>query len=200
MPPKAIVSKEDVLQASLVLIKEEGKESLNARNLATRLHCSTNPLFRLYKNMEDLKKDVYREAEKCYERYLTSKTFENTSPILQMGLAYIYFAKEEKQLFDFIFLSNNIEITSFHSIADMADSPELIAIIGENTGLNEYLSKELFSNLWLLTHGIACSIARNQYPFNELEIRTILTNLYKGLVYVLTEDERNTCINSSKEI
>ena len=59
MPPKTIVSKKDVLKASVELIKDEGVEQLNARNIAKRLNCSTNPLFRIYRNMEELKKDVY---------------------------------------------------------------------------------------------------------------------------------------------
>lgn len=67
----------------------------------------------------------------------------------------------------------------------MADNPEIICGIADATGLNEYASKELFSNIWLLTHGIACTIATNQYPFDENEIRNILTNSYRGLLYVL---------------
>lgn len=185
MPPKTIVSKNNVLSASLELIKDEGVEKLNSRNIAKRLNCSTNPLFRLYKNMEELKKDVYLEAEKYYEKYLFSRTFENASSFLQMGLNYIYFAKEEKNLFKFIFLSDNIEIDSFHSIADMADNPEIICEIAKDTGLDEYASKELFSNVWLLTHGIACTIATNQYPFNENEIRNFLANSYRGLLIMM---------------
>src|SRR5699024_10011816 len=185
MPPKTIISKEDVLNASLTLIRNEGAERLNARNLAKQLNCSTNPIFRIYKNMEELKKDVYIEAEQYYEKYLFSRSFKNTSPFLQMGLNYIYFAKEEKNLFKIIFLSGNIEIKNFHSVADMADNPEIICGIADATGLNEYASKELFSNIWLLTHGIACTIATNQYPFDENEIRNILTNSYRGLLYVL---------------
>ncbi len=80
MPPKTIVSKEDVLCSSLALIREQGFDSLNARNIAQKLNCSTNPLFRIYKNMDELKKEVYQEAERYYEKYLFSKTFENASP------------------------------------------------------------------------------------------------------------------------
>lgn len=188
MPPKTIVSKEDVLCSSLALIREQGFESLNARNIAKKLNCSTNPLFRIYKNMDELKKEVYQEAENYYEKYLFSKTFENTSTYLQMGLNYIYFAKEEQNLFKFILLSNQIEITDFHSVADMANSPEILSEISKATGLNETLSKELFSNVWLLTHGIACTIATNQYHFNEEEIRKLLINTYKGVLNVLREE------------
>ena len=40
MPPKTIISKEDVLNASLTLIRNEGAERLNARNLAKQLNVS----------------------------------------------------------------------------------------------------------------------------------------------------------------
>lgn len=188
MPPKTIISKEDVLKVAIDLIKEQGFTSLNARIIAKKLNCSTNPIFRIFENMEELKKEVYHEAEQYYENYLCSKTYENVSAFLQMGLNYIYFAKEETNLFKFIFLSNRIEIESFHSIAEMANSPEILEEISKATGLNAYVSKELFSNIWLLTHGIACTVATNQYHFDEEEITRILIHTYKGVLTILREE------------
>lgn len=47
--------------------------------------------------MEELKKDVYLEAEKYYEKYLFSRTFENASPFLPNGIELHLFCKGRKK-------------------------------------------------------------------------------------------------------
>ena len=54
MPPKVKISKEDIVNTALELIKNG--EEINARSLAIRLNCSTQPIFSNFKTMEDLKK------------------------------------------------------------------------------------------------------------------------------------------------
>ncbi|MEA4826017.1 MAG: hypothetical protein VB130_05220 [Clostridium sp.] len=51
----------------------------------------------------------------------------------------------------------------------------------KTTELNDFMAKELFSSIWLLTHGIAYTIAINQYSFDEQKTRKILINSFKGI-------------------
>lgn len=53
MAPTPIISKQDILKASIQIIQEKGMDHVNARSLAKHLNCSTKPLFRIFKNMED---------------------------------------------------------------------------------------------------------------------------------------------------
>lgn len=52
-----------------------------------------------------------------------------------------------------------------------------------------FMAKELFSSTWLLTHGIACTVAINQYSFDEQKIRRILINSFKGISSQLQKEE-----------
>ena len=63
MPPIPIITKQDIIDAGIQLIRENGISSVNARSLAKSLNCSTKPLFRVYKNMEELKKDIKKELD-----------------------------------------------------------------------------------------------------------------------------------------
>ena len=188
MPPKPILNKEELLNAAIDIIRESGIGNLNARSLASKLNCSTKPLFRIYSNMDDLKSDVYKRAEQVYEKYLSNMQDNDISPFLQMGLNYIRFSCYEKNLFKFIFLSNNLEINSFYSIADMAETPEIIDFIMTNSGLPIEKAKDLFASLWSMTHGISCTIATNQYNLNETEILRLLETAYKGILSELRKD------------
>ena len=70
MPPTPIITKQDILNAGIQLIRENGIRSVNARSLAKSLSCSTKPLFRIYKNMEELKKDIKKELDNYYNDFM----------------------------------------------------------------------------------------------------------------------------------
>ena len=58
MPPKSKINKQDILTSSLEIIRKSGFEEVNARSIAKEMNCSTNPIFRVYKNMNLLKKYI----------------------------------------------------------------------------------------------------------------------------------------------
>ena len=70
MPPKTRVTPEDILAAAIALVRESGAEALNARALAKKLNCSTQPIFSNYSGMEELKAEVTGAAKKLYRQYL----------------------------------------------------------------------------------------------------------------------------------
>ena len=55
MPPAIRYDRQQILEAALALVREEGAEALNARAVAKRLGCSTQPIFRAFANMDELK-------------------------------------------------------------------------------------------------------------------------------------------------
>ena len=56
MPARRKIQKEDIIQESVTIVSQEGINALNARKIAKKLGCSTQPLFYIYENMDDLKK------------------------------------------------------------------------------------------------------------------------------------------------
>ena len=46
------ITKDMIMDSSLEIIKKEGIENLNVRNIATKLNCSTQPIMYHYKNMD----------------------------------------------------------------------------------------------------------------------------------------------------
>ena len=81
MPAKKIVHKQDVLNAALDLIREKGENALSARDIATMLNCSTQPLYSIFKNMGELD-DAVRQAvagvlDEYMERELKSGKYKD---------------------------------------------------------------------------------------------------------------------------
>ena len=58
MSRKATISKEDIINAAFNITAREGFDKITSRGLAAEAGCSTQPIFRIYENMDSLKKDL----------------------------------------------------------------------------------------------------------------------------------------------
>lgn len=70
MPPKTKVSKEEILSAAVELVRQNGENALNARNIARNLGCSTQPIFSNFIGMDELRAAVKERANILYQNYL----------------------------------------------------------------------------------------------------------------------------------
>jgi len=54
MARKETITIQMILDTAFAMTREEGFANVTARKVATKAGCSTQPIFRLYKNMEEL--------------------------------------------------------------------------------------------------------------------------------------------------
>lgn len=180
MPPKISITKQIILDATFASVRKNGMDCINARFVAKQLACSTQPIFRAYANMEDLKQDVIVVAEELYNKAMM-EGMNHTIPFLGMGLAYIHFAAEEPMLFRLLFLDNRYSIAGFDDMINGADNDEVVAMLAAATGGTAPQCKRLYIATWLLTHGIATMLATNQTQIADSEIEQILWDGFAGL-------------------
>ena len=67
MPPKARITKEDIINTTINLVRQNGMDSINARSIAAAMNSSTQPIFSNFESMEDLEKAVIIST---YNHYL----------------------------------------------------------------------------------------------------------------------------------
>jgi AcrR family transcriptional regulator len=190
LPPKIKITDEDIMNAAIRMVREKGIDCLNARDLAKETGCSVHPIFRVYLSMDGLKAAIYKKAEDIYNERMKQAGENDKDGFLTMGLTYIDFAKNEKNLFKLLFMSDAF---NEYSIMDIVGSTqgddELIEMICQMTGLSSHSGRDLFAGIWLTTHGIASMFATNSCKFNDDEIRRLLTNSFMGLVMKLKKEE-----------
>lgn len=191
MPPVRI-KKEDIIKGTIKFIKENGIENLSARTLARSIKCSTQPLFKQFKNMDDLKEQVFNDVNKIHKSMIDKGKEKHDIPFIGIGLAYIEFAKKEPNLFRFLFLSNNTKCNNILDMVDSVEGQEYIDLITQTTGIPTELSKQLYVNIWLIIHGIACMISTDKNAISEGECETILVDAFKGYRQVLMNKALNS--------
>lgn len=181
MPAVVELSKDRIVKVAVKMVNENGWNSINARSLATSLGVSTKPLYRIYANMDEVKKDIYEEIAKQYDEFLTSR-IDSKKALLTLCIAYVEFALQYKNLFVSLFLSNNLKWKSIENVLDEKWNQSTIVNLVNKHGLSFDDAKNLFMNMWLYANGLATLIATNDITMNEQEVLVRLVKYYKILV------------------
>lgn len=187
MPPKAKVTREQIAAEALSLVRERGIDALNARDLAARVGCSTQPIFTCFSGMDEVREEVMRLAYDCYDS-MQREDMEKGEfpPVKASGMSYIRFAGEEKQLFRFLFMRDRRDETA------PMDPPEyLISKISDSTGMTRDEAILFHAELWIVVHGIGTMIATDYFKWEKETVSMILTDIYQGLLRQYKERKQN---------
>jgi AcrR family transcriptional regulator len=172
MPPKQKFTKEDVLETAFSIVREQGIENLNARNIARRLNSSTQPVFSFFENMAELKTSVFHMAERYHTAiYDTIKIDKEL--LSNVYLAYINFALEEPNLFRLQYQSNEYKGRPFLEIfnaRNLQTGNEQLCEGRKKIYGDKKAVKTMFFDMWLYAHGIASVLVGNQLRINRDEI------------------------------
>lgn len=188
MPPKARITREQIVDAAVSVIRSGGLDSLNARALAQELHCSTQPILYAFSTMEELKRAAYARADRLHTEYLMNTPPEG-DPLLGIGLNYIRFAVVEPQLFRFLFQSG---YAAEKNLPEMIGSEELrpvLAAMQEGLGMDMAKTKEVFTTLALFAHGYASIHANNDLAYDEAHAAAHLERAFYGAVAAVAQEE-----------
>lgn len=180
MPPKFRFTREEIVNAALALTEEGGPNAVTARALAARLGSSAKPIFGLFESMEALQRAVLAAAFEKYERFLAAEMARGEyKPYKASGMAYIHFARDERELFKLLFMRER-------SREEQRDTPHedvkpLLRLICQNTGMTEEQAARFHTEMWLLVHGIATMIATSFLDWSDEDISRALTDVYEGM-------------------
>ena len=188
MPPKAKISRQQISDAALDFVRDRGIGALNARELAARIGCSTQPIFTCFSGMEEVMEEVMRRAYDCYYAMQREDMAKGEyPPVKASGMAYIRFAKEEKELFRFLFMRDR------RKEEGTVDPPDaLIAKICEETGMTREEAILFHAELWIMVHGIGTMIATDYFKWEKETVSGILTDVYFGLLLRYKERKMRT--------
>ena len=179
MPPKIKTTKEDIINAAVNIVRNSGAQAINARTVASALHCSTQPVFSNFATMEELRFAVVEKAYALCGDYIRREIESEEYPVYKAsGMAYIRFAKEEKELFKLLYMRDRT-----NEIIPESDelSIQMESVVHRSTGLDKDEAKLFHLEMWAYVHGIATMMATN---FIDLEwdlVSRMLSDAYQGL-------------------
>ena len=180
MPPKVKITKEDIVQTAVDIVRKDGAAALNARTLAAALRCSTQPIFSNFASMEELRLAVVEQADALWQRYMQQEIASGKFPSYKAtGMAYIRFAKEEKELFKLLYMRDR----SGEKIPqESTQIQQMEAMIHNGAGIDDAYLKLFHLEMWAYVHGIAVMLATSYFDLDWELISKMLTDCYQGLI------------------
>ncbi len=178
MPPKVKITKNDIINAAVELVRKDGEEAINARAVAAALDCSTQPIFSNFAAMEDLQNATLAAAYEIYLDFLKNEAESGKYPQYKsFGMAYIRFAEEEKELFKLLFMCDR----KGEELRPSPDFETSIELIMDANGFTKEKAKLFHLEMWTCVHGIGAMLATSFLSFDRELISNMLTDVYQGL-------------------
>lgn len=182
MPPKTKFDREQIIEAAVKIVREYGFEKLSARTVGDELNCSVCPVFKVFKNMDELKAEVISRVKAEYNRYVI-QGLESRIPFKGVGEQYIKFAFENPNFFKLLFMSEE-DVKSSAAVLPVLDEnyDKILNSITDSYGLGQKEAQEIYMHLFVYTHGIATLSVTGVYKFSAEEIDKSISDIFIGLL------------------
>lgn len=164
MPPTVRFTRDAVLHAACQLMRREGMEALNARAIAKELGGSTQPIFRLFTNMEDLHRELILYVARQFQAHAEADMAQSDSPYIQLCTTYLLYGRDEPELFKLLFMRDRISEGQY---SDQTNFDLVLNIIKKETPLDDETALRFFERTWLFIHGLAVCIATKYIPCQD---------------------------------
>lgn len=164
MPPTVRFTRDAVLHAACQLMRREGMEALNARAIAKELGGSTQPIFRLFTNMEDLRRELILYVARQFQAHAEANMAQSDSPYIQLCTTYLLYGRDEPELFKLLFMRDRVSEGQY---SDQTNFDLVFNIIKKETPLDDETALRFFERTWLFIHGLAVCIATKYIPCQD---------------------------------
>lgn len=179
MARKETITVEMILSTAFSMTREEGFANVTARKVAAKAGCSTQPIFRVYKNMDELWDAVYGKAVAYFQDYYSLYPRTGKTPFANLGMAYIAFAREERHLFELLFVSDRKNRRSMYEILNGNQGNVVYEVnLARVSGCPD--PGDIFMKMWIFIHGAACMTLTGDYDLTNVQTLELLEHSYEA--------------------
>ena len=152
MPAVRKVSREAIVDAAVEVLREGGAAAINARSVAKRLGCSTQPIYLSFQSMDELKAAMTQRAIALHTQHVRESLriresggscYSRYSRYSSYGVGFVKFAAQEKHLFRWLYLDGG----QSGPYQDDVLLPEILAVIAEEYGYPEAIAEKLHQDM-----------------------------------------------------
>ena len=183
VPAARKVSKDEIIDAAVEVLRDDGFSAVNARSVARKLGCSTQPIYFSFQSMDELKAALSERAIRMHTRRVRDslRAHEgNDSRYSSYGMGFVRFAAEEKQLFRWLYLEG-------HQLGPYQNDvllPEIIAVIVEEFGYSEEVARRFHQDMTYFTYGLAILANTGHLHLTEPELREAFHREFRALTAI----------------
>ena len=186
MPPKAKYTREEIIEIAYQMARENGIESVVARELGKKLGTSSSPIFTAFKNMEELQLAVRDRAMQEFESFI--KDALNYTPAFKyVGVKMVQFSMQEPKLFQLLYMREHEESQNYEGLVyELGDTVDIcLDVMQKDYALTRAEADLLFRQVWLHTFAICVLAANKVCRFTPEEISEMLSLEFQGTLMLI---------------
>lgn len=190
MPKTARYTREEILDIAYAMLREDGIESISARNLARKMNTSTAPIFTAFSGIDEIVSELAKRAQLLYTSYI-SEGLSDELPFKGAGMKYIEFAKREPKLFKFLFMSDNTysKNTEYLPGGD-ANEGRVRNNLEASHRIDSATAKKIYNHLSIYAHGLAVLYAGQNDVFSDEETNRLMSEAFMSFKEYFKEDNQ----------
>lgn len=185
------VSRDEIVDAAIDVLRDDGFSAINARSVARKLGCSTQPIYFSFQNMDELKTALTERAIQMHtQRVRDSLCIHegNDSRYSSYGMGFVKFAAEEKQLFRWLYLEGK-QIGPYQNDVLM---PEIIDVMMEEFGYSADVAHRFHQDMVYFSYGLAILANTDHLHLSETEIREAFHREFCALAAIYDKPAQKT--------
>ncbi len=172
MSQPSVYSRDQIIDVAFDLVREKGWSAVTTRAIAKKLGSSTMPIYSHVQSVEELEKELRIKARQLQKRFQQHPYTEHA--LLNLAFGYVVFARDEKQLFRFLYLDSpeQMDLANGEGIRDAffleygEDSEEGRALMEMKSSGQE----SMIQYTWIFTHGLATLVNAGTIGSNSNQI------------------------------
>lgn len=174
MPPVIKTNRNDIVNAVMDIIDESGWDAVSARSIAARLKISTQPIYREFADMNEVRNAAIERGFAIFFDYIGGDALDSS-------VRYVMFAVEKSNLFNFLFRGKHYEYDGLDDLSQKLAADGIIDKLEQITHLPREQVYRLHLCVWMALHGLAAISADNKMNVNEDEVKLFTKDMTMAL-------------------
>lgn len=168
-------TKRIILSKGVDYVREYGIERLNARDLASYIGCSTQPIFRVWNNLEEYKQDLKVELKKDYNSFI-SKYINTDDYLYTISYAYALYGKVEPNIFKALFITELAGTRTIKEVLNTSWNAPTIEAMTKQYKISFNIAEKIYRDVRFYTHGIASQLCAKSIKLTNIELENLIKN------------------------
>ena len=183
MPAVKKVSRDEIIDAAVEVLRDGGFSSINARSVAKKLGCSTQPIYVSFRSMDELRTALTVRAMEMHTKRVRDSLREhngNDSRFSSYGMGFVKFAAEEKQLFRWLYLEGE-QLGAYQN--DVLEA-EVIQTVVDEFGYSQETARGFYRDMVYFSYGLAILANTDHLNLTEPELREAFRRDFRALTAI----------------
>ena len=183
MPAVRRISRDAIVDAAVEVLREGGFSAVNARSVAKKLGCSTQPIYSSFQNMDELKAALRARAIALHTQRVQDslRAHEgNDTRYSSYGMGFVKFAAEEKQLFRWLYLEGG-QMEPYQNDILL---PEVLRATEDEFGYPEDVARRFHQDMIYYSYGLAILANTDHLHLTESELHEAFRREFRALIAI----------------